>query len=53
MCLYLSEEATQYLSKVTEVIFDATEFDTYFENSERFMMENCEVFTGEPRSMTN
>ena len=23
------------------------------ENSERFMMENCEVFTGEPRSMTN
>lgn len=32
MCLYLSEEATRYLSKVTEVIFDATEFDTYFEN---------------------
>ena len=60
MCLYLSEEATQYLTKVTEVILSTEAFDTYFENggdvienSERFMMENCEVFTGEPRSMTN
>lgn len=60
MCLYLTEDATQYLSKVTEIIFDATEFDTYFENggdvienSERFMQDVCEVFTGKPRNMTN
>ena len=60
MCLYLTEEATQYLTKVTEVILSTEAFDTYFENggdvienSERFMMENCEVFTEKPRSMTN
>ena len=59
MCLYLSEEATQYLTKVTEVILSAEDFDTYFENggdmienSERFMMENCEVFTGIPREIS-
>ena len=58
MCLYLSEEATQYLTKVTEVIFDPTEFDTYFENggdvienSEHFMRDVCEVFTGKPRNI--
>ena len=58
MCLYLSEEATQYLTKVTEIIFDPTEFDTYFENggdviknSERFMQDVCEVFTGKPRDI--
>ena len=58
MCLYLSEEATQYLTKVTEVIFDPTEFDMYFENggdvienSERFMQDVCEVFTGKPREI--
>ena len=58
MCLYLSEEATQYLTKVTEVIFDPTEFDMYFENggdvienSERFMKDVCEVFTGKPREI--
>ena len=59
MCLYLTEEATQYLTKVTEVILSAEDFDTYFENggdmienSERFMMENCEVFTGIPREIS-
>ena len=59
MCLYLTEEATQYLTKVTEVILSAEDFDTYFENggdmienSERFMMENCEVFTGIPRELS-
>ena len=58
MCLYLTEEATQYLTKVTEVIFDPTEFDMYFENggdvienSERFMQEVCETFTGKPRNI--
>ena len=58
MCLYLTEEATQYLTKVTEVIFDPTEFDMYFENggdvienSERFMQDVCEVFTGKPREI--
>lgn len=52
MCLYLSEEATQYVTKVTEVIMDPEKFDEYFENggdiienSERFMKENCELFT--------
>ena len=60
MCLYPTEEATQYLTKVTEVILSTETFDTYFENggdvienSERFMRDVCEVFTGEPRSMTN
>ena len=59
MCLYLTEDATQYLTKVTEVILSAEDFDTYFENggdvienSERFMMENCEVFTGIPREIS-
>lgn len=52
MCLYLTEEATQYVTKVTEVIMDPEKFDEYFENggdiienSERFMKENCELFT--------
>lgn len=52
MCLYLTEEATQYVTKVTEVIMDPEKFDGYFENggdiienSERFMKENCELFT--------
>lgn len=52
MCLYLTEEATQYVTKVTEVIMDPEKFDEYFENggdiienSERFMKENCEIFT--------
>ena len=35
MCLYLSEEATQYLTKVTEVILSTETFDTYFENGGR------------------
>ena len=59
MCLYLTEDATQYLTNVTEVILSAEDFDTYFENggdaienSERFMMENCEVFTGIPREIS-
>ena len=30
MCLYLTEEATQYLTKVTEVILSTESFDTYF-----------------------
>ena len=58
MCLYLTEDATQYLTNVTEVILSAEDFDTYFENggdvienSERFMMENSEVFTGIPREI--
>lgn len=58
MCLYLTEEATQYLTKVTEVIINKEDFDTYFENggdiienSERFMMEKCEVFTGVPNEL--
>ena len=58
MCLYLSEEATQYLTKVTEVIINKEDFDTYFEyggdvieNSERFMQYVCEVFTGKPRNI--
>ncbi len=58
MCLYLSEEAEQYLTKVTEVIIDPKEFDTYFENggdvvenAERFMKDVCEVFTGKPRKI--
>ena len=59
MCLYLTEEATQYLTTVTEVILSTEAFDTYFENggdvienSERFMMENCEVFTGIPHEIS-
>ena len=58
MCLYLTEDATQYLTNVTEVILSAEDFDTYFENggdvienSERFMMEKCEVFTGVSREI--
>ena len=58
MCLYLTEDATQYLTNVTEVILSAEDFDTYFENggdaienSERFMIENCEVFTGVSREI--
>ena len=58
MCLYLTEDATQYLSKVTEVILSAEEFDMYFENggdvienSERFMQDVCEVFTGKSRNI--
>ena len=54
MCLYLSEEAAQYLTKVTEVILSTEEFDTYFENggdvienAELFMKENCEIFIEE------
>lgn len=58
MCLYLTEDATQYLTKVTEIIMNQEEFDTYFENggdvienSERFMRNICEVFTGKPRNL--
>ena len=54
MCLYLTEEATQYLSKVTEVILSTETFDTYFENggdvienAELFMKENSEIFIEE------
>ena len=58
MCLYLTEDATQYLTKVTEIIMNQEEFDTYcenggdvIENSERFMRDICEVFTGKPRNL--
>lgn len=58
MCLYLTEDATQYLTKVTEIIVSPEEFDMYFENggdvvenSERFMLDVCEVFTGESRNL--
>ena len=58
MCLYLTEEATQYLTKVTEIIMNPEEFDMYFENggdvienSERFMQDVCEVFTGKSRNI--
>ena len=58
MCLYLTEDATQYLTNVTEVILSAEDFNTYFENggdvienSERFMQDVCEVFTGKPRNI--
>ena len=58
MCLYLTEDATQYLTKVTEIIISPEEFDTYFENggdvienSERFMLAVCETFTGQPRNI--
>lgn len=58
MCLYLTEDATQYLTKVTEIIINPEEFDTYFENggdvvenSERFMKDVCGVFTGKPRKI--
>ena len=51
MCLYLTEEAPQYILKVTETILDAATFDKYFENggdvienAELFMKENCEMF---------
>ena len=60
MCLYFNETAEQYVKTVVEPILSPELFDKYFENggdvienAERFMMENCEVFTGEPRSMTN
>lgn len=58
MCLYLTEDASQYVSKVTEIIMDPEKFDEYFENgedviknSERFMKENCELFTGVTREI--
>ena len=57
MCLYLTEEAPQYILKVTETILDAATFDKYFENggdvidnSEQFMLDNCPTFTDTPQT---
>lgn len=50
MNLYLTEDAEHYIDSKTQLI-PADKFDEYFEsggdifeNCERFMMENCELF---------
>lgn len=50
MNLYLTEDAEHYIDSKTQLI-PAEKFDEYFEsggdifeNCERFMMENCELF---------
>lgn len=50
MNLYLTEDAEYYIDSKTQLI-PAEKFDEYFEsggdifeNCERFMMENCELF---------
>lgn len=50
MNLYLTEDAEHYIDSKTQLI-PADKFDKYFEsggdifeNCERFMMENCELF---------
>lgn len=50
MNLYLTEDAEHYIDSKTQLIH-ADKFDEYFEsggdifeNCERFMMENCELF---------
>lgn len=51
MCLYLTENAKNYITSVVEPILSKELFDKYFENggnvienAELFMKENCELF---------
>ena len=51
MCLYVTEDASQYIVSVFEPILSKETFDKYFENggdiienSEKFMLENNEFF---------
>lgn len=46
MCLYVNEEAKQYIDSVTEPILSPEVFDKYFENN-KDIISNAELFIAE------
>ena len=51
VCLYVNENAKQYIHSITEPILSSELFDKYFENggdvienAELFIKENCKLF---------